>query len=58
MSFLFGERALNSEVDEDPEGRSSSDDWEVDSWGGDILGGLGILDIVTVSFSAFSLFQD
>lgn len=41
MSFLFGERALNSEVDEDPEGRSSSDDWEVDSWGGDILGGLG-----------------
>lgn len=41
MSFLFGERALNSEVDEDPEGRSKSDDWEVDSWGGDIFGGLG-----------------
>lgn len=41
MFFLFGERVLNSEVDEDLEGRFSSDDWEVDLWGGDILGGLG-----------------
>lgn len=41
MSFLCGERALNKEVDEDPEGRSKSDDWEEDSWGGDIFGGLG-----------------
>lgn len=41
MFFLFGERVLNSEVDEDLEGRFSSDDWEVDSWEGDILGGLG-----------------
>jgi len=41
MSFLLGERALNSEVDEDPEGRSNIDDWDVDSWGGDIFGGLG-----------------